>query len=74
MATTRCSSMDMSKLTRIVDQIQQYRGMLSATEKAADRKLFAVHIYDEDRKLLETKIAVRVNAAQSIMRQCHIMK
>lgn len=70
----RCSSMDASKLTYLLGQIQQYRGMLAATEKAAERKLFAVHIYDEDKNLLETKIAVRVMAAQSIMRQCTMSK
>ncbi len=68
---TRCSSTDSSKLTVILGQIQQYRSMLSATEKAAERKLFASHIYEEDRTILQAKIAMRVKAAQSLIRQCH---
>ena len=61
-------------MTHLVAQIRQYRSMLTATEKAAEMKLFAVRIYDEDKKLLETRIAVRIAAAQSILRQCHVSK
>jgi hypothetical protein len=66
----RCVSTDSSKLTNILAQIQQYRSMLAATEKAADRKLFASHIYDEDRAILQAKIMKSTKAAQSILRKC----
>jgi hypothetical protein len=72
--SARCSSSDISKLPLLQGQIRQYRSMLAATEKAEDRKLFSSHVYDEDKRILQTKIEVRLKVVQTILRQCQISK
>ena len=59
---SRCvSSADISS------KIAQYKSMLEATEKAAKLKLFASHIYEEDKIVIQRKIATLIMKS---MQQC----
>ncbi len=55
----------------LADQIRQCNALLTATERAAEKgRLFAAHIYEEDKEFIQTKILIKLNTAQSIMKQC----
>jgi uncharacterized membrane protein affecting hemolysin expression len=69
--STRCSSVDSSKIAMMMNQVRQYKALLAATEKAAtELRLFGAHIYEEDKAVLQAKIMKHAFAAQTLMKQC----
>jgi hypothetical protein len=70
--SARCSSSDYSsKIASMVTQVKQYKSMLEATEKAAERHLFSPRIYEEDKAVLQAKIAKKLLDMKDIMKQCN---
>ena len=67
---TRCTSDVSSKLALLGVQVKQYRAMLDATEKAAERRLFAAHIYEEDKAVIQGKIVKKLLDMKVILKQC----
>jgi hypothetical protein len=66
----RCASDYSSKLALMTSQVKQYRAMLEATEKAAEHRLFSAHIYEEDKVVLQSKIAKKLVDMKLVMKQC----
>lgn len=69
----RCSSDYSSRLALMTRQVKQYSSMLEATEKAAETRLFASRIYEEDKTVIKGKIAktlTDMNLVMTVMKQC----
>jgi hypothetical protein len=66
----RCSSDYTAKLALMTSQVKQYRAMLEATEKAAERRLFPAHIYAEDKTVIQGKIVKKLLDMRAVMKQC----
>jgi hypothetical protein len=55
----------------MIAQVRQYKSMLEATEKAAERRLFSPRIYEEDKAVIQAKIAKKLLDMKDIMKQCN---
>ena len=52
------------------NQIKQYRAMLEATEKSAERRLFPAYIYEEDKAVIQGKIVKKLMDMKVVLKQC----
>ena len=68
--SVRCSSDYSAKLALITSQVKQYHAMLEATSKAAERRLFPAHIYEEDKAVIQGKIVKKLLDMKAVMKQC----
>jgi len=55
----------------MIAQVRQYKSMLEATEKAAERRLFSPRIYEEDKAVIQGKIVKKLLDMKDIMKQCN---
>ena len=54
----------------MTNQVKQYRAMLEATTKAAERQLFPAHIYEEDKAVIQGKIVRKLLDMKAVLKQC----
>jgi hypothetical protein len=54
----------------MTSQVKQYQAMLDATSKAAERRLFPSHIYEEDKAVIHGKIVKKLIDMKAVMKQC----